>query len=70
MAKKTTTSPRLNARWKRWASLQLASWLPQNQRDAFEILEQVRAIITRLPAARKVASAPRSRQRRADTRRA
>jgi hypothetical protein len=53
MAKKTTTSPRLNARWKRWSALQLASWLPQNQQDAFEVLDQAREIITNLPKARK-----------------
>ncbi len=59
MAKKTTTSPRLNARWKRWAALQLVSWLPQNQQDAFEILDQAREIITHLPKTRKISQSRR-----------
>jgi len=59
MAKKTTTSPQLNARWKRWSALQLVSWLPQDQRTAFEILDQAREIITRLPKARKISQSRR-----------
>ncbi len=57
MAKKATKQSKYD--WKRWSALQLVSWLPQNQRDAFEILDQAREFITHLPKARKISQSRR-----------